>query len=116
MNREQFVYLTDTYKFFLEHYNEDTFVDGIKSITPENFFLNESVEIIDYLTYKELLDLTDLLDYKVYTIRLSLEFEASEIPELDYIKQKYLEWLQIDKFIESGQLNIFPITFKFTYI
>jgi hypothetical protein len=116
MNREQFVYLTDTYKFFLEHYNEDTFVDGIKSITPENFFLNESVEIIDYLTYKELLDLTDLLDYKVYTIRLSLEFEASEIPELDYIRQKYLEWIQSDKFIESGQLNIFPITFKFTYI
>ena len=73
------------------------------------------MEILDYLSYKEFLDLTDDLDYKVYTIRLSLEFEASEIPELDYIKQQYLEWIQTEEFIESGHLTIFPITFKLTY-
>lgn len=116
INREQIVDLTNTYKFFLEYYNEDTFVDGINSITPENFLLNESLEILDYLSYKEFLDLTDDLDYKVYTIRLSLEFEASEIPELEYIKQQYLEWIQTEEFIESGHLTIFPLTFRFTYI
>ena len=115
INREQIVDLTNTYKFFLEYYNEDTFVDGINSITPENFLLNESLEILDYLSYKEFLDLTDDLDYKVYTIRLSLEFEASEIPELEYVKQQYLEWIQTEEFIESGYLTIFPLTFKFTY-
>ena len=115
INREQIVDLTDTYKFFLEYYNEDTFVDGINSITPENFFLNETLEILDYLSYKEFLDVTDDLDYKVYTIRLSLEFEASEIPQLDHIKQQYLEWIQTEEFIESGYLTIFPITFKLTY-
>jgi hypothetical protein len=115
INREQIVDLTDTYKFFLEYYDEDTFVDSIYSINPENFLLNESLEIIDFLTYKEFLDLTDELDYKVYTIRLSLEFEASEIPELEFIKQKYREWIDTDEFIESGHLTIFPITFKLTY-
>jgi hypothetical protein len=115
INKEQIVDLTDTYKFFLEYYDEDTFADGINSITPENFFLNESLEILDYLSYKEFLDLTDDLDYKVYTIRLSLEFEASEIPELESIKQQYVEWIDSDEFIESGHLTIFPITFKLTY-
>jgi hypothetical protein len=115
INKDQIVDLTNTYKFFLEYYDEDTFVDGINSITPENFLLNESLEIIDFLTYKEFLDLTDELDYKVYTIRLILEFEASEVPELEFIKQKYREWIDTDEFIESGHLTIFPITFKLTY-
>jgi len=115
LNREQIVDLTNTYKFFLQYYNEDIFVDGINSITPENFLLNESLEILDYLSYKEFLDLTDDLDYKVYTIRLNLEFEASEIPELEYIKEQYLEWIQTEEFIETGHLTIFPLTFTFTY-
>lgn len=115
INKEQIIIITNTYKFFLEYYKDELFADGINSITPENFFLNETIDIIDYLTYKEFLDLTDELDWKVYTIRLSLEFEASEIPELEFIKQQYREWINSDEFIQSKRLTIFPRTFEIMY-
>lgn len=115
INKEQIVIITNTYKFFLEYYKDELFADGINSITPENFFLNDTIDIIDYLTYKEFLDLTDELDWKVYTIRLNLEFEASEIPELEYIIEQYREWINSDEFIESKRLTIFPRTFEIIY-
>jgi hypothetical protein len=115
MNKDQIVIITNTYKFFLEYYKDELFADGINSITPENFFLNDTIDLIDYLTYKEFLDLTDELDWKVYTIRLSLEFDASEIPELEFIKQQYREWIDTDEFIESKRLTIFPRTFEIIY-
>ena len=115
INKDQIVIITNTYKFFLEYYKDELFADGINSITPENFFLNETIDIIDYLTYKEFLDLTDELDWKVYTIRLNLEFEASEIPELGFILQQYREWINSDEFIESKRLTIFPRTFEIMY-
>ena len=115
INEKQIGELTDTFKFFLEYYNDDLFVDGIKSITPENFFLNEKIEMIDFLTYKEFLDITDDLDWKVFTIRLSLEFEASEVPTYENIIQQYLEWIQTDELLTAGRLTIFPLTFRLIY-
>ena len=115
ITKEEVEQLLVIYKFFIEYYNEQLFSEGINSITPENFFNNESLEIIDIATFKKFIDITEELHVNLFSIRLYIEFRANNIPDFEDIIELYKEWLNDDEYIESEQLSVFPRTFELNY-